>query len=891
VIEVDAVFGGTQGTSRGTAPATFMARMAQFEAHRKEPSASTAKKQGSKAKDTKTVKPRAKPASERSMCPAPPSSGGAAANASPRRSNHGNIGENVGLSEVSRTQPVALTDFAPLSDDERTTYAREVEAFGHDTVARSRAPTFQLRLAALDTIRSVFDELYTTGPIPALEATIPVLSRLVGDTVPKVAVTACAVFDYVLSQALFITEAGLEQLVPLFRALCHQLRDGRSKIYTAAKASLTNAAAHDSIGPVPVVDELCTASEGAVDHTTTNDDPRDSEAKASELLAATLRTASEVPSLNTTTTGGGPSLRATMTLTSDANSDVDPVVRARIAALGSNWKALGARLDVCLGLLHSYPAVAHGCTHGIMALGVAGLNCANSRVRRAAVVFVTEAYRTLRAVTEPFLKLVRAPNTMKLLREEIDVEIGDEGDANAAQAVAGSTAEAREEDQDLQTFDAEDTKPSAGQLERVAFWNDTIPHIRSLKCVLSSAWRLRRRALERVLTLPALLLARRNDDADVSFTSGPTEAEAAEIRSANRDKGFVDINVEHAAIALSQIVDATIGQHIPAVATASFEIAAGVLYSDRWPAEHKRAFAMPLVPVVLRFAAHDKVPDAAALAQAFLTDLAQLPPVSSVPANVARCALTTDAPVAKLAGKFVIPRTQCLRALVESFGTSSSSIEADAVMSFAVEALRHSQSKVRRGAVDLVLAVYKAAGNVVQEYLSQLAGPILDEVRERIQALAAKDRSRTAPSRRLATIVGGDAMLSPDKGDDAPSPKRSGGVASPPERPATIGASPPRKGPEFARTQGTSLRQRMAEWREAQQTDPSLADQQSPTNAPRAKPTAPSSASPSGVGKPPRPSNDQFGAHVPKSAPGVVPDPSPVFEAPTPQRKGKLVFA
>jgi hypothetical protein len=835
---------GPSGTSAAsTASSTFMERMAQFERHRqhKGDGGGSAKESGSKAKPSPPVPtpPRSRPSHNTSPgsnnCPTPPNETQKAG--SPRRIV-GVIGENTGLSEESRTQPVNLNDFQPLSEDERIQFSKEIDVFGLATVARTRAANFQLRVAALEHIRGAFDALYTVGPMPALEASFAVLSRLVSDSVLKVSLTACAVYEDVLRQALFITETGLEQLTPVIHALVAALKDGKSKVYHAASHALHVTAEHDSVGPVIVAEALCTPpSELIKSATVASSSTRDEESAIASF-------ASTVNSLAITATQSDP-------LNDTVSSPVGPPgFSAKASALAENWRVLGTRVDMCYSLIRAFPLVVPACEEALMAVGVAGMNCANSKVRRSAIIFVTELYKTLRNAIDPYLPCVRASATLKLLREEIDVEVTDDPGAIAA------SDEQRQEATDVAATQAEDvlTQLSDEQRAQLSFWIETLPLCKSLPGLYSSQWRLRKRVLDRLVAYPGLGLS----DDTVSVPVGHSS-----------------IDLDHAAVVLCQVVDATITQHVPAVAIAALAIARSVLQAPTWSREQKRAFGLPLADGLFKFAASDKVPDAETSVISLLLKLAATE-VVRMPGLLANAAVTLEsaqgASSSKVAAKFLLPRYEFLDQLVEQYGSTSDTIDMDSVMTFAIEGLRHANAKVRRVAVNVVMTAYKAVGPAVQQRLQGLDGPVLEEVKEKIAAMAKKDRSRTAPSRRLATIVGADASFgSPKDGSPAGS---AGGRSF--DRPATMGSGPGSpSGAEFARSQGTSLRQRMALWRETQASNP-----QSPNVG---------SSETARLAPPPNTSASPLKPEPPASASASPAGPGGVVQAP--QRKGKLIFA
>jgi hypothetical protein len=841
VVTVD--LGAAEPSDRAVAPATFMERMAQFEKHRARRNDATdvtpskAPAEIRKARSTSKGTPARK--QDDSYCPVPPQSG-SPPTASPRRQYAGGtIGENVGLSEHSKTQVADINDFVPLSKGELEQFACEVSLYGRDTIARSRAPSFQLRAFALETIRRNFDALYTAGPMPALDGTFHALTRLVGDTVAKVAVAACGVLEYVMVQALFITDSTLQQLLPVIEVLCNAIKDGRAKVQAAAIHALHVVAEHDSVGRVIVVDALATAPEKVRE---TSSSPRRHEDD------------DDLDSADATVTQFTNTVRSQTLNATDVAGPMSEVLAAKVAALGSNWRALGSRVDVAYAMIRDTPSCVPACEQSLMTLGVAGLNCANSKVRRAAVILVTEAYKTLRTAVEPYLSAVTAQSTLKLLREEIDVEICDDAGEVAAAAM---TDVQRQETIDLATFNAEDSssKLTEEQMTRLGFWREALPQLQSLPCLFSSTWRLRKRVLDRLGEYPGLM--------------GVNDSEASEPPKA------LSVNRDHAAVALSQIVALTLPQHVPAIATAANDIVSRVLSSPHWGHEHRRSFGMPLIEPLLKFGANEKIEDAEESAVRNLSALAQVDP-SRMSGAVVTIATNVDTAIAKTAGKLLVPRLAVIGAFLDRFGTNDTTISVEQVMSFAVDCLRHPTSKVRRSAVDVVMAAYKAAGNVVQQRLQALDGAILAEVQERIATMAKRDRSRTAPCRRLATLVGGDvdddatptSLLTSPSGTEPSSSKQF-------DRPASHG-SPARV--EFARSQGTSLRQRMAMWRESQAANGSQSDSASPT----AK-AAPATSREPVASKPPKPPAPSSAGPVPVGPSGIV--------QPQPVRKGKLIFS
>ena len=374
-------------------------------------------------------------------------------------------------------------------------------------------------------------------------------------------------------------------------------------------------------------------------------------------------------------------------------------------------KALLPKIDLASTLCVKEPPLVSKCSAMLAKLGVRGLVSTNPQVRKRASTFVTQLYRVLGKEVDAYIVGVSAA-TMKILRSEIESE-------TCAAAPLDDAAQKREEDEDLAAMEA-DGQPSEAQAAVAARWNSGIK-LRSLPCVFSSRWKVRERLANRLcqnVTVGGSCI----DFKDSAAVSCLAEVEVKLLQ--DTVPAIVSVALSLVKLTIPHVLEPLFPPYVTVVLPHLVRCFQGI------------AAPSPLCrDIILTIARRHQ--DGAAM-------------VSRL--TVAKEHLSQD--VCKAAPRIVIPRLELLTLLVTEFECRPPrGVPLDTFMKFALDGLQHPQSKVRTVAGSLVIGAYRVAGKEVLTHLQGVKGPLLDELKLKLQSTPRKDRTSTAPQRHLATIV------------------------------------------------------------------------------------------------------------------------------------------
>lgn len=481
-----------------------------------------------------------------------------------------------------------------------------------------------------------------------------------------------------------------------------------------------------------------------------------------------------------------------------------------------SWVALITRMDAASAITKADESLIGSCKEILMRLCVQGLNCSNAKVRKRATTFATDIYRVIGKEMEPFLTAVSAA-TVRQLRQELEIEVCD--------ATGPLEDETRKEDTDIAAFDAEEGSPMSEEQKVLAeIWADALG-LRSAKCIFSSRWKLREQLVERLHRKVAEAIEARGTNAAGGGGSGAL-ASSSSLGAVAASRGVLNFKDNAVLQSLAQVEEKALSDAVPAVVAVAIPLVKTTI--PVVPPMHIVEFATPLVDALVR--RHTQNPQTAMSATECIVLAAKHPKFGA--ATTCDIIMNDDAfaggDVAKTAVKIVTSRLDLLANIVETFGFEEAGMSVDRIMKYAVGAFEHPQVKARASAANLIVEVYKQAGNVVQAYLSNLKGALLQELKDKINAIARKDRTRTAPIQRLAnivqplgtatTLVGGVTSAGVGAGAGGPGGSSSGA------RPNTIGGAI--ESGDFGRESGASVRQRILQWHEMKKHEEQLEKQQ-----------------------------------------------------------------
>eukprot|EP00993_Chasmostoma_nieuportense_P000653 NODE_1600_length_1444_cov_36.983295_g1518_i0.p1 GENE.NODE_1600_length_1444_cov_36.983295_g1518_i0~~NODE_1600_length_1444_cov_36.983295_g1518_i0.p1 ORF type:complete len:249 (-),score=67.87 NODE_1600_length_1444_cov_36.983295_g1518_i0:54-800(-) len=150
--------------------------------------------------------------------------------------------------------------------------------------------------------------------------------------------------------------------------------------------------------------------------------------------------------------------------------------------------------------------------------------------------------------------------------------------------------------------------------------------------------------------------------------------------------------------------------------------------------------------------------------------------------------------------KILISRLELLSEFVTNFGFKSGELSTEATMTFAVSTFQSPNGRVRKTAVNLIIEVYKKAGNIVRTYIENQKPTLVSELKSKIMKIARKDRTKSAPIQRLVTIV---QPLGVDDEEEQAKHRR------PKSFPSTIG--------DMDQAETMTVRERVQQWRQTKE--------------------------------------------------------------------------
>jgi hypothetical protein len=436
------------------------------------------------------------------------------------------------------------------------------------------------------------------------------------------------------------------------------------------------------------------------------------------------------------------------------------------------FKQVIARLNLILALITEYNfghADSGLSPERVMAVIVDALNGSNPRVRKQASLVVVEAYKRLGKRTEMYLRGCK-PSTLKFLKTEIEVELCD------IDALTDADVKTQEED-DLhvvEQFSEEETRKMQPLVE--AFGP-------GISCLFSKKWKLRENALDRL-----------RQQLDLGNIWGDPLGPNAQAKTPNiAKKSFMHC----CRVLMIGLQDA-----VPIVYTMSCNVLQSALeaYSEAI-GENDFKLGMENIITLLISRAGDLNTAVKTTTLETLTAVAKQQKI-----GVGFVATYLLSPIENLnQWRIVVARLELLEVFVQQFGFNTGGLSTEATMTFAVGTFQSPNGKVRKAAVNLILEVYKKAGNIVRTYLRNQKPALVNELKSKIMKIARKDRTKSAPIQRLANIVQPLGVEEEEAKDSARKRPKS--------FPNTLG--------DMETSETMSMRERVQEWKkEKESTNP-----------------------------------------------------------------------
>eukprot|EP00668_Euglena_longa_P020172 GGOE01025093.1.p1 GENE.GGOE01025093.1~~GGOE01025093.1.p1 ORF type:complete len:791 (+),score=167.36 GGOE01025093.1:214-2586(+) len=381
------------------------------------------------------------------------------------------------------------------------------------------------------------------------------------------------------------------------------------------------------------------------------------------------------------------------------------------------FKHVIARLSLLLTVIGQYGFADEGglSPEKVMAIVVDALNGTNPKVRKQAALIVVEAYKRLGKKTEQYLRSCK-PATLKFLKTEIEVELCD------IEALADADVKTQEQE-DLLLLEAFEQEEQRKMQPLVDVFGPGI------QCLFSKKWKLRENALDRLRQQLEL------------GTFNTTETSSNGRNAFGSKKSFMHC-CRVLMIGLSDPVPivytmscgalrSALGAYMESISENDFKLGMEniiTLLIGR-SGDLNTSVKNVTVETLQAVATHEKV-------GVGFVGTYMLTPVDNL--NQWR---------------MVVARLELLEVFVQQFGFSAGGLSTEATMTFAVGTFQSANGKVRKAAVDLIVEVYKKAGNVVQTYLKNQKPALVNELKSKIMKIARKDRTKSAPIQRLANIV------------------------------------------------------------------------------------------------------------------------------------------
>lgn len=431
------------------------------------------------------------------------------------------------------------------------------------------------------------------------------------------------------------------------------------------------------------------------------------------------------------------------------------------------FKHVIARINLILTLINLYGFADEGglSPERVMALIVTALNGTNPKVRKQASLVVVEAYKRLGKKTEQYLRACK-PSTLKFLKTEIEVELCD------IEALADADVKTQEEEDllVLEPFEPEEQRKMQPLVEVFG---------RGIQCLFSKKWKLRENALDRLRQ--QLEMGTVIPEALGTSTKGNSGAK----------KSFMHC---------CRVLMVGLQDPVPIVYNMSCSVVRSAIAAYAEPiSENDFKLGMENVINLLISRCGDLNTSVKTVTVETLTAVAGHEKIGV--GFVATFMLT---PVDNLnQWRMVVARLELLEAFVQQFGFSQGGLSTEATMTFAVSTFQSPNGKVRKAAVNLILEVYKKAGNIVRTYLRNQKPALVNELKSKIMKIARKDRTKSAPIQRLANIVQPLGTDDVDPMEDSEKRRR------PKSFPASIG--------DLETTDTMTVRERVETWKKEKQ--------------------------------------------------------------------------
>mmetsp|Transcript_43059 Transcript_43059/g.77351 ORF Transcript_43059/g.77351 Transcript_43059/m.77351 type:complete len:834 (-) Transcript_43059:43-2544(-) len=434
------------------------------------------------------------------------------------------------------------------------------------------------------------------------------------------------------------------------------------------------------------------------------------------------------------------------------------------------FKHVIARLNLILNMITQYGFKREPdsslAPERVMNVIVEALNGTNPRVKKQATLVVVEAYKRLGKDTEKYLRSCK-PATLKYLKTEIEVELCD------IDALTDAHVRTQEEDDlaVLEPFSEEENRKMQPLVEVFG---------PGIACLFSKQWKLRENALDRLkqqLELGSL--------AGLEPSLSP--------RNGRRNQQMKKSFMHTCRVEVIGLQDA-----LPPVYNKSCELlrTAAEVYGQH-VGENDFKLGMENIITLLINKAGDLNTVVKNNTMETLTCLA-----SHEKIGVGFVATYMLTPIENLnQWRIVVARLELLDVFVREYGFQAGGLSTEATMTFAVSTFQSPNGKVRKAAVNLILEVYKKAGNIVRTYLRNQKPALVNELKSKIMKIARKDRTKSAPIQRLANIVQplGTEDMEPPAGESR-NPRRR-----PKTFPATIG--------DLETNETLSVRERVEHWK------------------------------------------------------------------------------